>query len=108
MSAGSGFLHQEMPKRTEGMLSGFELWVNLPRDDKLETPAYRGVESREIPIVRGEDGRAVRVIAGEDQGVLGPFGTFRCGPALPRCHPAVQRRIRAPGQAWPHDVRPDD
>ena len=72
MSAGSGILHQEMPKRTEGMLSGFQLWVNLPRDHKLETPAYRGVESREIPIVRGEDGRAVRVIAGEYEGVLGP------------------------------------
>jgi redox-sensitive bicupin YhaK (pirin superfamily) len=72
MSAGSGILHQEMPKRTEGLLSGFQLWVNLPRDHKLETPAYRGVESRDIPIVRGEDGRAVRVIAGEYEGVRGP------------------------------------
>ncbi|MCI4358507.1 MAG: pirin family protein [Thermoplasmata archaeon] len=72
MSAGSGILHQEMPKRTEGVLSGFQLWVNLPRDHKLETPSYRGVESRDIPLVHGEDGREVRVIAGEYQGVVGP------------------------------------
>ena len=72
MSAGSGILHQEMPQRTEGRLSGFQLWVNLPRDHKLETPAYRGVEAREIPIVHGDDGREVRVIAGEYEGVVGP------------------------------------
>ncbi|HEV2166059.1 MAG TPA: pirin family protein [Thermoplasmata archaeon] len=72
MSAGSGILHQEMPQRTEGALSGFQLWVNLPKDHKLEDPAYRGVESKDIPIVRGEDGRAVRVIAGEHEGVVGP------------------------------------
>src|SRR5580658_7769976 len=42
MSAGSGIMHQEMPRRTEGLLSGFQLWVNLPRGRKMETPAYRG------------------------------------------------------------------
>lgn len=72
MSAGSGILHQEMPQRTDGRLSGFQLWVNLPRDRKMETPAYRGVSGPQIPIVRGDDGRTVRVIAGTYEGVEGP------------------------------------
>jgi redox-sensitive bicupin YhaK (pirin superfamily) len=72
MSAGSGILHQEMPRRTEGLLSGFQLWVNLPRGRKMETPAYRGVSSSEIPVVKEEDGRVVSVIAGEYHRVEGP------------------------------------
>ena len=72
MSAGSGILHQEMPERTEGRLSGFQLWVNLPKDRKMETPAYRGVTAPRIPIVRGEDGRSVKVIAGTYGGAEGP------------------------------------
>ncbi len=91
MSAGSGILHQEMPKRTEGTLSGFQLWVNLPRDHKLETPSYRGVESRQIPIVRGEDGREVRVIAGSFHGVEGPVRHIPVDP--------LYLDVRLPGNA---------
>ena len=65
-------MHQEMPRRTEGLLSGFQLWVNLPRGRKMETPAYRGVTASEIPAVREEDGRVVNVIAGEYHKVEGP------------------------------------
>jgi quercetin 2,3-dioxygenase len=72
MSAGSGILHQEMPKRTEGRLSGFQLWVNLPRSLKMEDPAYRGLRADGIPVVSGEDGRQVRVIAGAYDRVAGP------------------------------------
>ncbi len=72
MSAGSGILHQEMPRRTEGLLSGFQLWVNLPKDRKMETPAYRGVSASAIPVVKEEDGRVVSVIAGEYHRVEGP------------------------------------
>jgi len=72
MSAGSGIMHQEMPRRTEGLLSGFQLWVNLPKGRKMETPAYRGVSAPSIPAVHGEDGRVVKVIAGAYQGVEGP------------------------------------
>jgi quercetin 2,3-dioxygenase len=72
MSAGSGILHQEMPKRTDGRLSGFQLWVNLPRSLKMEAPAYRGLRSDAIPVVPGEDGRKVRVIAGTYDRVAGP------------------------------------
>jgi quercetin 2,3-dioxygenase len=72
MSAGSGIMHQEMPRRTDGLLAGFQLWVNLPRDRKMETPAYRGVSASAIPVVREEDGRVVNVIAGEYHQVEGP------------------------------------
>jgi quercetin 2,3-dioxygenase len=72
MSAGSGIMHQEMPKRTEGLLAGYQLWVNLPKDRKMETPAYRGVSAPTIPTLKGEDGRVVKVIAGTYQGVEGP------------------------------------
>lgn len=80
MSSGSGILHQEMPQRTEGMLSGFQLWVNLPHDRKMQDPAYRGVGSAQIPIVKGPDGRAVRVIAGDHNGVAGPVGHLPVDP----------------------------
>ena len=72
MSAGSGIMHQEMPKRTDGLLSGFQLWVNLPHRRKMETPAYRGVNASTIPTLREEDGRLVKVIAGEYHTVEGP------------------------------------
>jgi quercetin 2,3-dioxygenase len=72
MSAGSGILHQEMPRRTDGLLAGFQLWVNLPHDRKMETPAYRGVSASSIPSVQGADGSTVNVIAGTFEKVEGP------------------------------------
>ncbi|HZY70273.1 MAG TPA: pirin family protein [Thermoplasmata archaeon] len=72
MSAGSGILHQEMPQRTEGLLDGFQLWVNLPRKLKMEDPAYRGIEQREVPVVHRPDGTSVKVVAGTFDKVEGP------------------------------------
>jgi quercetin 2,3-dioxygenase len=61
-----------MPRRTEGLLSGFQLWVNLPHRRKMETPAYRGITAASIPAVKEDDGRVVNVIAGEYHKVEGP------------------------------------
>jgi hypothetical protein len=73
MTAGSGIVHQEMPKgRADGVLSGFQLWANLPAAQKLMAPRYRGVESREIPEVALEGGARVKVVAGRVQQVQGP------------------------------------
>jgi redox-sensitive bicupin YhaK (pirin superfamily) len=72
MSAGSGIIHQEMPERREGLLSGFQLWVNLPASLKMENPAYRGLAASGIPSVALPDGGKVKVIAGSFQGVTGP------------------------------------
>lgn len=62
MTAGSGILHQEMPKPSERML-GFQLWLNLPRAAKMAEPAYLAITGDQIP-VRREDGAEIRVISG--------------------------------------------
>ena len=60
MTAGSGIIHQEMPERYDGMLQGFQLWVNLPKKSKMMPPRYREVPSRTIPKVRLPDNVEVK------------------------------------------------
>ncbi len=72
MSAGSGIIHQEMPQRQDGLLSGFQLWVNLPARLKMETPAYRGLRAPELPTVTTPEGHRVKVVAGTFGGANGP------------------------------------
>ena len=73
MSAGSGIIHQEMPKGdVDGAMHGFQLWVNLPAASKMTQPRYRGVKSSEIPKVTDAGGGTVQVIAGKVGGVTGP------------------------------------
>jgi len=73
MTAGSGIIHQEMPKGDgSGAMYGFQLWANLPAADKMMTPRYRGVTSAEIPNVTDSGGAAIKVIAGTASGVTGP------------------------------------
>jgi len=72
MTAGSGILHEEMPKEPDdGMMEGFQLWVNLPANLKMIKPRYRGVRSSEIPEVQLDNGISVKIIAGEFGGVKG-------------------------------------
>ncbi len=71
MTAGSGIIHQEMPKEYEGNMQGFQLWVNLPKKSKMMDPRYRGIEKRQIPEI-GFGEAKVKVIAGELRGVKGP------------------------------------
>lgn len=71
MTAGSGIIHQEMPKPAARML-GVQLWVNLPAKDKMTNPTYRDLGSKDIPVV--EDGTVtVRPVCGSYKGVPGPF-----------------------------------
>lgn len=72
MTAGSGIIHQEMPKRYDGMMQGFQLWVNLPASSKMMRPRYRGITREQISSITSKRGVAVRVIAGEVEGVEGP------------------------------------
>ncbi len=72
MNSGSGIIHQEMPQRTDGMLTGFQLWVNLPAREKMGLPAYRGLGSDDFPNVPLEDGGSVKVVAGSFRRVEGP------------------------------------
>ncbi len=71
MTAGSGILHQEMPRPVDGRMGGFQLWVNLPGAAKMTDPRYQELAGGEIPVVH-EDGTEVRVLAGEHGGVRGP------------------------------------
>jgi redox-sensitive bicupin YhaK (pirin superfamily) len=73
MTAGSGIIHQEMPKgRHDGLMWGFQLWANLPASHKMMEPRYREVKSHQIPEVKAAGGALIRVIAGRVDGTKGP------------------------------------
>lgn len=72
MTAGSGILHQEMPRRMEEELHGFQLWVNLPRASKMMPPRYQDIKRSDIPVAMPEEGVKVMVIAGQLGGKSGP------------------------------------
>ncbi len=73
MTAGSGIIHQEMPKGdAQGRMHGFQLWANLPASQKMMDPRYRGVTRAEIPEVTSPSGARIKVIAGQVEGVRGP------------------------------------
>ncbi len=65
MSAGRGVLHSEMPEQTQGLLHGFQLWINLPASEKMSKPQYRDFTAEQIPSISLENGTTVKVIAGE-------------------------------------------
>lgn len=64
MTAGRGIIHSEMPRQTEGRMRGFQLWINLPANEKMKPAAYRDIPARDIPVVALENGGEARVIAG--------------------------------------------
>ncbi len=73
MTAGSGIIHQEMPRGdTSGKMGGFQLWANLPASHKMTDPKYRDVKSSDIPEVTLEDGTQIRIICGQVGEVKGP------------------------------------
>ena len=73
MTAGSGIIHQEMPKGDKsGKMYGFQLWANLPARQKMMDPRYRDVASHQIPELKLPGGAVVKIVAGEVSGVKGP------------------------------------
>jgi redox-sensitive bicupin YhaK (pirin superfamily) len=71
MTAGRGVVHSEMPEQEEGVMEGFQLWLNLPSRDKMCKPAYLDIPSEAIPEYSSPTGVKVRVIAGQTQGTKG-------------------------------------
>ncbi|MFU2488209.1 pirin family protein [Thauera sp. WH-1] len=71
MTAGRGVIHSEIPQQEEGLMEGFQLWLNLPAKDKLCAPWYRDFAGAELPRFITADGVEVTVIAGESHGVRG-------------------------------------
>lgn len=72
MTAGSGIIHQEMPRRQNGELRGLQLWANLPASHKMMPPRYRDVTKAQIPELTLTTGAKLRIIAGEIRGNRGP------------------------------------
>jgi redox-sensitive bicupin YhaK (pirin superfamily) len=64
MSAARGIIHSEMPQQTEGRMRGFQLWINLPAEEKMKDPGYRDIPSEQIPTISLDNGGEARVIAG--------------------------------------------
>ncbi|MEJ2622789.1 MAG: pirin family protein [Candidatus Thiodiazotropha sp.] len=82
MTAGRGVIHSEMPQQQNGLLAGFQLWVNLPARDKMTDPRYQEFDQQEIPLQKSNSGVEVRVIAGEtSQHTRGPVTELKT-PAL--------------------------
>ncbi|HYQ73393.1 MAG TPA: pirin family protein [Gammaproteobacteria bacterium] len=73
MTAGKGIIHSEMPEQAQGMLEGFQLWINLPAGHKMDNAAYQEFPAEEIPLESREAGTEVRVITGvTSNGTRGP------------------------------------
>jgi redox-sensitive bicupin YhaK (pirin superfamily) len=73
MTAGRGLVHSEMPEQTEGLMRGFQLWVNLPASRKMTEPGYQEYPSTRMPVESRDDGVSVKVIAGStSRGTTGP------------------------------------
>ena len=81
MTAGSGILHQEMPKGdAQGRMHGFQLWANLPASMKMTGPRYQDVVAADIPEVTEDDGTRVRIICGSFWGQTGPVDGIAADP----------------------------
>jgi redox-sensitive bicupin YhaK (pirin superfamily) len=82
MTAGSGILHQEMPRGDErGRMHGFQLWANLPSRLKMTAPRYQDIPSSAVPEVTDDDGTRVRIISGEFWGKRGPVDGVAADPS---------------------------
>jgi redox-sensitive bicupin YhaK (pirin superfamily) len=71
MTAGRGVIHSELPEQEEGLMEGFQLWLNLPSTRKMQAPWYRDFKAPELPRYRSAQGAEVTVIAGQSQGTAG-------------------------------------
>ncbi|HXE64868.1 MAG TPA: pirin family protein [Bryobacteraceae bacterium] len=81
MTAGSGIIHQEMPKGDEtGRMHGFQLWANLPSSLKMTAPRYQEVKSADIPGITDDDGTSARIISGNFWGKRGPVDGIAAEP----------------------------
>ena len=103
MTAGSGILHQEMPKGDDrGWMHGFQLWANLPSSLKMTAPRYQDVASQEIPVVVDDDGTSVRVICGDFWGKSGPVQGIAADPRYLDIHVLPGRRKTLPVETSRH------
>lgn len=86
MTAAKGVIHSEMPEQEEGLLHGFQLWLNLPADEKLKPSAYRDIQKEEIPELSNDSGVQLLVIAGDieldGKSAIGPISGLTTEPVI--------------------------
>jgi hypothetical protein len=80
MTAGSGIIHQEMPRPVNGSMGGFQLWVNLPRASKMMDPRYQEIKSDAVPVLSPRKDISIRVIAGTVNRTSGPVRDIVADP----------------------------
>ena len=81
MTAGRGIIHSEMPEQEDGLMKGFQLWVNLPASEKMTDPGYQEFPPEVMALEEWENGGSVRVIAGvTDNGTAGPVTNRHTSP----------------------------
>lgn len=81
MTAGSGILHQEMPRgNVKGQMHGFQLWANLPSSDKMTAPRYQDIQGSDVEEIIDDDGTRVRIITGAFWGKRGPVDGIAADP----------------------------
>jgi redox-sensitive bicupin YhaK (pirin superfamily) len=100
MTAGRGIIHSEMPEQEEGEMRGFQLWVNLPRKNKMCSPHYQNIDPAEIPELARDNGVTVKLIAGNFDGVEGAVRGIEADPQY------MDIQIPA-GTVSDHDIAPD-
>jgi quercetin 2,3-dioxygenase len=101
MTAGSGIIHQEMPKGDhQGRMFGFQLWANLPASQKMMKPRYRGITESQIPEVQMKNGVHIKVIAGTIDGTRGPMDAIVIDPEFFDC-------TMPPGVTFSHKTNPE-
>jgi hypothetical protein len=93
MTAGRGVIHSEIPQQEEGVMEGFQLWLNLPGKDKMSAPWYRDFAAADLPRFVSEVGVAVTVIAGESQGVSGAVTREETAPLYLDLHLPAKARF---------------
>ena len=71
MTAGRGVVHSEMPEQTAGLVRGFQLWLNLPKEKKMIEPAYNDIPADKIPVLKTPEGK-IKIISGSFSGIKGP------------------------------------
>lgn len=95
MTAGRGLVHSEMPEQQEGRMRGFQLWVNLPKSNKMDAPQYQEFPDARMPRVQPAPGVEVKVIAGVVDGARGPI-------EQPATSPVYLDITLAPSASWRH------
>jgi quercetin 2,3-dioxygenase len=103
MTAGSGIIHQEMPKGDHaGRMHGFQLWANLPASQKMTAPRYQEVKAGDIPEITDDDGTVVRLVCGNFWGQTGPVDGIATNPTYIDVSVAPGRRKSLPVEVTRH------